>query len=138
MSHPTPQRSWFGRNWIWAVPLGCLTMIALLVAFIAGIVVLVFGFVKRSDVYAEALERARSSPAVVEALGEPIEPGWYVTGSINVTGASGNADIAIPISGPRGEGTLYASARKRAGVWSYDVLEVALEEGGERIDLRSD
>ena len=85
-----------------------------------------------------ALEQARSSPAVVDALGTPIEPEWYLTGTINVTGASGNADIAIPISGPKGAGTLYASARKRAGLWNYDVLEVALDAGGERIDLRSE
>ena len=138
MQNPQPSSSWFGRNWMWAVPLGCLTAIALFIASIAGVVFFVFGLISKSDVYQHALEQARSSPAVVDALGTPIEPGWYLTGTINVTGASGNADIAIPISGPKGAGTLYASARKRAGLWNYDVLEVALEAGGERIDLRSE
>ncbi len=128
--------SWFSRNWKWAVPLGCLTGLALFIASIAALVLFVFGLVARSDVYQYALEHARSSPSVVEAMGEPVEPGWYVSGTINVTGASGNADIAIPISGPKGAGTLYVSARKLAGVWIYDVLEVALDAGGERIDLR--
>jgi hypothetical protein len=113
------------------------TGVALFIAFLAGIVLLVFGLIAKSDVYTYALAQARSSPSVVEALGEPIEPGWYVMGTINVSGASGNADIAIPVSGPNGSGTLYASARKRAGVWNYDVLEVALDAGGERIDLRA-
>jgi hypothetical protein len=136
MQNPQPSSSWLGRNWKWAVPLGCLTGIALFVACIAGIVLLVL-LIAKSDVYTYALAQARSSPLLVEALGEPIDPGWYVMGTINVTGASGNADIAIPISGPLGAATLYASARKRAGVWSYDVLEVALDAGGERIDLRA-
>jgi hypothetical protein len=137
MQNPQPSSSWFGRNWMWAVPLGCLTAIALFIGSIAAIVVFVFGLIARSDVYQYALEQARSSPSVVEALGSPIEPGWYLSGTINVTGASGDADIAIPISGPKGAGTLYASAKKRAGVWNYDVLEVALDAGGERIDLRA-
>jgi hypothetical protein len=137
MQSPQPSSSWLGRNWKWAVPLGCLTGIALFIAILAGIVLLVFGLIAKSDVYTYALAQARSSPAVAEALGEPIEPGWYLMGTINVSGASGNADIAIPISGPSGAGTLYASARKRAGAWNYDVLEVALDAGGERINLRT-
>ena len=137
MENAKPRSSWLGRNWIWALPLGCLTLLALFLASIAALVVFVFGFVTRSDVYQHALSEARSSPALVEALGEPVEPGWYVTGTINVTGASGNADSSFPIPGPKGSGTLYVSARKRAGVWSYDLMEVALDEGGGRIDLRA-
>jgi Cytochrome oxidase complex assembly protein 1 len=130
--------SWLGRNWKWLVPLGCLTSVVALFAFVAAIVLVVFGFMKSSDVYQHAVETSRSSQAVVEALGEPIEPGWYMTGTINVSGTSGKADISIPISGPKGTGTLYAVATKRAGAWNYEVLEVELATGGERIDLRGD
>jgi hypothetical protein len=138
MTPANHRSSWFHRNWKWAVPLGCLSSIALFVAFAAGIVFAVFGLMRRSEVYAYALEQARTNPSVVEALGAPIEPGWYLSGSVNLNGASGNADIAIPISGSRGAGTVYAIATKRAGVWEYELLEVALASGGERIDLRAD
>lgn len=83
-------------------------MLAALAVFTAGIVLVVFGFMRSSDVYQHALERASSNEAVVEALGEPIGPGWYLTGSIDVQGASGRADVSIPIAGPRGEGTIFA------------------------------
>lgn len=135
---PKAKSSWFGRNWIWVLPLGCVTTLLALVAFVAGLIALLFGAMTRSDVYQHALEAARSSPAVIEALGEPIESGWYLTGNIHVSGSSGEADIAIPISGPEGKGTVYAVATKSAGEWEYERLEVELGEGGERIDLRSE
>jgi hypothetical protein len=111
-------------------------MIGAFVALLAGIFLTVFGLIRSSDVYQQALERASSSEAVVEALGDPVEPGWYLTGSINVQGASGQADISIPIAGPRGKGTIYASARKTAGRWDYSLLEVEVEGREERIDLK--
>jgi hypothetical protein len=132
---PTGKSSWLGRNWKWVVPLGCVSLLALFVAFIAGIVLVVFGFIRQSDVYQYALERASSNEAVVEALGEPVGPGWYVSGSIDVEGGSGSADLAIPISGPSGKGTIFVVARKSAGLWEYDVLEVEVEGRGERIVL---
>jgi hypothetical protein len=137
--HPSTQpSSWFGRNWKWVVPLGCFTAVAGFVAFVASIVLVVFGFVRSSDVYQHALETASSHPAVIEALGEPVAPGWYVTGSINVQGPSGSADISFPISGPRGKATVFAAAKKRAGRWDYEVLEVQVEGREERIDLRDE
>jgi Cytochrome oxidase complex assembly protein 1 len=134
---PTQTSSWLGRNWKWVVPLGCLTSIVAFVAGIAAIVVLVFGFMKSSDVYQQALRAASSHQEVIEALGEPVAPGWYVSGSINVSGSSGTADISIPIAGPKGNGTIFAVAKKSAGRWSYDVLEVELEGREERVDLKS-
>jgi Cytochrome oxidase complex assembly protein 1 len=40
-------------------------------------------------------------PAVIEALGSPIKEGFFVSGNTNVNGASGEANLSIPISGPR-------------------------------------
>ena len=53
------------------------------------------------------MARARANPEVVAALGEPIESGLLISGSINVEGSGGNVDVSIPISGPKGSGTLY-------------------------------
>ena len=69
------------------------------------------------------------------ALGTPIEEGLLVMGNINVTGSSGEADLAIPIAGPESEGTIYAVAEKSAGKWAYSILEVEVKTTGERIDL---
>jgi hypothetical protein len=133
---PLPNRTWWGRNWKWVVPLGCLTPILVCGGLITLIFVLVFGAITSSDVYTDALATAKNNDEVKAFLGEPIEVGW-VSGSVNINGASGTADLAIPISGPKGSATLYAVAKKTAGKWEYSTLEVAPQGPGARIDLGS-
>jgi len=43
--------------------------------------VIVFSAIKSTDVYKEALERAKADPAVIEALGSPIKDGFLVSGN---------------------------------------------------------
>jgi hypothetical protein len=131
-----PKGNWWTRNWKWFVPTGCLTVLILFAAFIALIVMIVFSAMKSSDVYKEALERAKADPAVTEALGSPIKDGLFVSGSTNVNGASGEAKLAIPIYGPKGKATIYVVAKKSAGQWKDTVLAVEIEKTKRRIDLR--
>lgn len=39
------------------------------------------------------------------------------------------------MSGPKGKGTLYPEAHKRAGLWHIEVLQFGSENSDERIDL---
>jgi hypothetical protein len=132
---PAKQPGWWQRNWKWFVPVGCLGLLVLFTGFIALVVSVVFGILKSSEVYQAALNAARSKPAVEMALGTPIEEGLIVMGNINVSGSSGNADLAIPVSGPEDEATIYAVAEKSAGQWAFSILEVEVKSTGERIDL---
>jgi hypothetical protein len=135
---PFPQSkkgNWWTRNWKWFVPTGCLTIIVLFVAFIASICLIVFGAMKSTDVYKDAVARAKANPAVIEALGSPIKEGMFVSGNTNVNGASGESNLSIPISGPKGKGTIYLSAKKSLGRWEYQNLVVEIQSTGERIDL---
>lgn len=135
---PLPQersRTWWQRNWKWFVPVCCLGALVLFAAFIMLIVTVVFGMIKSSDVYKDALVTARAHPSVVKALGSPIKEGFLVMGSINVSGPSGEADLAIPISGPNGKGTIYAVASKHEGQWTFSKLVVEIKATKERIDL---
>jgi hypothetical protein len=133
---PVPRgRNWFERNWKWLVPVGCLPIILTIVAAVALIVGLVFGMIRSSDVCQEAVARAKSNPAVIAALGQPIEEGFLVTGSIHTENSSGEADLSIPISGPKGSAKIYAEARKSAEKWEFTVLHVVIEGRAERVDL---
>jgi hypothetical protein len=133
-----PRRNWWQRNWKWFVPTGCLTLIALAVAFVAMIVVVVFGAMKSSDAYRIAASRARNDERVVRAIGKPVTEGWFVSGSTKVVGGSGQADLEIPISGPKGKAKIYVVATKSAGEWVYSKLVVRVESTGETIDLNED
>ena len=90
---------------------------------------------KSTDVYKEALSRAKADPAVIEALGSPIKDGLLISGNTHVNGASGETNLAIPISGPKGKGTIYVSANKSLGQWIYSGLVVEVGETHKRINL---
>lgn len=130
-----PRRGWWSRNWKWFVPAGCLTLIAVFVAFILCIVFFVFSVIKSSDAYKTALERAKNDQRVIAALGTPIKDGLVPSGKTNVNGSAGEADIAIPISGPKGKGTIYAVGTKSGGQWEFSKLSVQIQNG-ETIDLK--
>ena len=117
------------------MPLGCFTVALLFLVFVGSIVLIVFSAMKSTDVYKEALARTKADPAVTEALGSPIKDGFLVSGNTNVNGASGESNLAIPISGPKGKGTIYVSATKSLGRWIYSGLVVEVNGTHERIDL---
>jgi hypothetical protein len=132
---PTAARKgWFVRNWKWLVPTFLIVFFGLPLALIGT----VFAAMKNSDVAKEALLHAQANPLLVQKLGKPIEAGWLVSGSINVSGSSGDADLAVPISGPKGQGKIYVTARKGVGAWEYQVMLATVEGSDQRINLLSD
>ena len=110
-------------------------MVLLFVAFVASVALIIFSGVKSTDVYKDAVARAKSHPAVNEALGSPITEGFLVSGNTNVNGASGEANLSIPISGPKGKGTVYVAATKSLGRWNYSGLVMEIAGTHQRIDL---
>lgn len=131
---PIPARPtdiWSKRNWKWFLPI----LLLVFVGFAVLLLSVIFGFMKSSDAYKEAVARAKAEPALIEALGSPIKEGFFVTGSINISGPRGNADLAIPISGPNGKATIYVEATKSLGQWTFQHLIIEIEKTRERIDI---
>jgi len=129
-----PRKGWFARNWKWFVP----ALLVVLVGFPIAILGSVFAAIRSSDAAKESLLRAQSNPLLVQKLGAPIEEGWMVAGNINVSGPSGDADIAVPISGPKAKGKIYVTAHKSAGVWRYSAMTAAVEGSDQTINLLSE
>jgi hypothetical protein len=132
---PMPPTNWFGRNWKWVVPVGCLLPILCIVGFALAVFYFVVGVMKESDAYKMALARAQTNPALIQAIGSPISQTGIVSGNTNVNGPTGDANLSIPLSGPKGKATLYVEAKKSADVWLFQTLAVKIENTGERIDL---
>lgn len=131
-----PPRTWWERNLKWVIAGAALAFFLLLVVFVGALLFAVVSATRSSDVFQTALASARAHPEVVARLGEPIEPGLLVQGKIEVTPREGEADLGIPIHGPLGEGEISVVARKRAGVWSYEILEAHIGSQPP-IDLRA-
>jgi hypothetical protein len=125
-------RSWLGRNWKWLLAvafLGC-------IVFAVGIFALIMGVMRNSDVAQQAVARAQANPAVVQQLGAGIDEGWMMSGSVNEgTGGSGDAQLAVPISGSKGKAIIYVVAHKEANTWNYSHLVAVMGGSGEKIDL---
>lgn len=113
---------------------GCLGMILLTGGCVVGCGVLLVSMLTSSTPYAHAVATAEAHPAVVEILGEPIEAGWLVQGSIELHNQDGEADLSIPLSGPQGSGRLYVEGTRRAGEWTYSRLQFRAQDG-RQVDL---
>jgi len=127
--------NWISRNWKWAAPTGCLLVVLLVLCFVSAIFFFVFSMMKSNDAYQHALAAARQDPEAVAALGQPLEEGWFVSGNFEENGASGQASFSIPVSGPKGSGTVYVEARKSAGQWNYSTMVLEVDASRQRIDL---
>lgn len=132
----SPQaKGWWGRNWKWVLPIGCLAPLLIVAGCVATVLVMVPRVIRSSEPYRHALDEARASAAVRELLGEPVAEGALPGGSIDVSGSTGSADLSIPISGPKGSATLYVVGRKTAGEWEYSTLRVKPDGDAAAIDL---
>ena len=130
------QKSWWGRNWLWVVPVGgCLTLIVL---FIFGIGAALFGVsevLKGSEPYEYAIEEARNDSEVIAILGEPIQTSGMMEGTVNFKNDSGRVNLEVPIRGPNGTATVKVKGEKEDGEWTYEELYVTIEKTDEKINL---
>lgn len=119
--------------WVW-VGCGCGLLLAGFIAFICFIVFVVFAAMRSAQPYQDGLQRASVDPRVLEAFGSPIEPGWFLSGSIKTENQTGTADISIPISGPKQSGHIQVTGTKSGGRWRYTTMTV-IPKSGPPIDL---
>ena len=104
-----------------------------LFAFVAVLVVIATSMLKSSDPYEQALSIVQASPTAREQLGAPIEPGWFVTGSIRTANESGSAAMEFSVAGVHSEGVVRLAASRTERVWELSHLELNL--GDRSIDL---
>ncbi|KAB1160756.1 hypothetical protein F7018_02450 [Tenacibaculum aiptasiae] len=134
------EKSWFGRNWMWAVPVGgcgcgCLLIVLF---FVFGIGAAIFGVSKMIDNATPieyAMEQVRNNEKVISLLGDNIEKYGIPSGNISLRNNDGDVDFSIPIRGSKGEGTLIVKGIKTDGEWVYEDLYVRIKETQEEINL---
>lgn len=130
------QKSWFGRNWIWIVPVGgCLTLIIIGLIFIGTLFFGVTKMFESSTPYEYALEQASQNREVILILGNAIDSDGMISGNISIDNNSGSADFSMPIKGSKGKGRIFVVAEKKNGEWIYEKLYVLIKETQEEINL---
>jgi len=110
-------------------------IVLLLVLVVGGLLLVILQMLKSSEPYQHGVQVVAQDARAQQKLGTPIKPDYFFSGSVNVSNSSGNADLAIPVRGPRGSGTVYVVAKKSAGQWNYEKLELAIDGQEERVDF---
>lgn len=115
--------------------IGCsVALVAASTLFVVGLLTLIFGAIKSTDAYKTGI-RAMHDPRVEQKLGAPVKAGWFPGGSISTNGASGSADLRIPVKGSARSGAIYVVGRKSAGEWSYQKINLRVDGEQQTVDL---
>ena len=114
---------------------GCALILIAVVVFGAAIFAVVMFSLKQTDAYTEAVSRAKASSALKAELGEPIEAGLMLSGSVNINNGNGHANITVPVSGPKDEASIHAVADKHNGAWKFSTLTATTKKNGLEINL---
>lgn len=93
------------------------------------------GMMKNNEAYKISLATVQNTPEVIEVIGSPIEPGFFVFGSVQTSGSSGKAELNYKIIGPNGEGSAYVAAEKKLGKWNIFELATYFGDIDKRIDI---
>lgn len=130
------RKNWFSRNWKWALPtFGCLTFIVLSIIFVFALYSSVSTLFKDSEPYEMAMSSINNNEYVIEKLGQPIEANGMFQGNINYENNDASADIQVPVKGSKGKGILTVIAEKQNDVWTYQLLQVEIDDTNEVINL---
>ena len=117
---------------------GCLVLVALLGAFGAAIFAFVFKALGESEAAQASLREAQASTVLIEEIGEPMTVGWLVMGSVNVSNDSGEADIIVPIEGPKGTASVHTIEVREGGVGTMQEMTATVAGSGTTVDLLAD
>lgn len=77
---------------------------------------------QNSEIFQATLNQAQISPCVANALGLPLAAGWTTTGGMEESADHGNANLNIPVRGPKADGKLEMTAEKHEGKWTITSL----------------
>ena len=130
---PLPQRDWAQRNRLWFLPLLVVLGLGLIVGLVLGVFSTVRNQMTSHPAYVEALARARKDPKVIAELGQPMEPGLLVMGSVQQDSDGGHAFLSIPLIGPKAEAKLSVIAFNygEGEEWEYTTMALQLADGRE-------
>ena len=131
-----PQRSWWSRNWKWAVPVGCLGLMVSCCGFALVAGALGWNTITNNPASVRAVEIAQADSEVQAVLGTPIQTSpWKQQSEVSYKNGRSTAQATIELDGPKADGVLRIDAIELNDNWSYLVLEVEVP-GRQPIDLR--
>jgi hypothetical protein len=121
--------AWIEIHQRWVIAGVVLLLFGLLSAAGIGLVSVVHGAMRSTDIYKMSWDRVAADERVAGALAGPLGPGWSIGGDIKLQGADGSAAFQYSIAGTKTHGVVYVKATKTAGEWTFQDLHVVLADG---------
>ncbi len=104
------------------------------IVFIVLINIAVTFLIEDSDSFKLSFQKVSSSPEIQEIFGSHIKTG-SVSGSINISGSKGSANLSYSITGQKNEGVVYAIMEMKMRQWEIKELAVKINEDQKIIQI---
>jgi hypothetical protein len=117
---PASFAGWLGSGWR-ARAVAFVGLFALVWLIVALVETWASSQMRSSDATKLTIAAAEASPALTEELGRPLKMGTLISGYVSAS--TGTAQVEVPVSGPHGNGVLYAKVLRQSGAWQVQSLE---------------
>jgi hypothetical protein len=84
-----------------------------------------------------AVITAQTSDVFRDVVGQPVQTGVFVRGTLDLFSSNADAHLTIPISGDKGRGVLREWAQKESGKWRLCWLVYRPEDGQTQLTIVS-
>jgi len=126
------QKKWWKRNWKWLVPISAIIMISLVIFFSSGMDGIATDLAQAyadTELYENALKKAKSDKKVMELLGEiqPIDKLAILEGQVEYLNQNKTVNSSIRIVGTKGKASLDISADRLNNDWNYTKINVRIK-----------
>jgi len=129
---PASFTSWLGSRWK-TKALAFIVLFAMVWLTVALFVAWAAAQMRSSDATKLTIATAETSPALTEALGHPLKMGTLISGYVSAS--AGKALVIVPVSGPHGNGVLYAELHRPTGAWQLKSLIFRGDGAAANLDL---
>ncbi|EIJ39915.1 hypothetical protein JoomaDRAFT_2958 [Galbibacter orientalis DSM 19592] len=126
------QKSWWKLNWKWLVPVSGIMIISLVIFFSSGMGGITTDLAQAyadTELYENALEKAKSDIRVTELLGEiePIDKLAILEGQVEYSNDNKTVNSSVRIVGTEGKASLDISADRIKSEWNYTKINVRIK-----------
>ena len=131
-NEPIEQKSWWKRNWKWLVPISGIIMISVVVFFTSGMDGIATDLAQAyvdTELYQNALEKAKSDQKVKELLGEiePIDKLAILEGQVQYSNNNKTVNSSIRIICEKGKARMDIIADRINNEWNYKTINVRIK-----------
>lgn len=126
-----------GKNLKWIIPIACIFAIVIYLISSSGISGIATDYAQSyadTELYENALEKAKSDKRVSQLLGEiqPIDKLAILEGHVNYSNKNKTVNSSIRVRGNKMKAIMDITANRKDNVWNYEKINIRVKNPPER------